>query len=51
MDFEKLINSGGDQHLKQSNVEETIFRNFEILNNKRTKDELLDFFYFQFLFF
>ena len=34
---------GEGQHLKQPNVERPIVRNFEISNNKRTKDELFDF--------
>ena len=34
---------GRAQHLEQSNVERTIFRNFKMSNIKITKDELLDF--------
>ena len=37
---------GEGQHLEQPNVERPIFRNFEISNIKRTKDELFDFFIF-----
>ena len=40
---------GGGQHFEQSNVEQPIFRNFEIPNIKRTKDELFDFFIFIFV--
>ena len=32
------------QHFEQRNVERPMFRNFEISNIKRTKDELFDFF-------
>ena len=39
------------QHLEQQNVEQPIFCNFEILNIKRTKDELFDFFIFEFIFY
>ena len=42
----RLLNWGGAQHLEQPNVEQPIFRNFEILNIKKTKDELFDFFIF-----
>ena len=45
-----MTNWGGDQHLGQPNVERTIFRNLEISNIKRTKDELLNFFIFEFVF-
>ena len=41
--------SGGGQHLEQPNKERPIFENFEILNIKRTKDEVFDFFISDFL--
>ena len=37
---------GGDQNLERRNVERPIFRNFKITNNKITKDELFDSFFF-----
>ena len=41
---------GGGQLFEQPNVERPIFRNFEIPNIERTKDELFDFFNFKFIF-
>ena len=41
----------GGQPFEQPNVERPIFRNFKIPNIKRTKDELFDFFNFQFIFY
>ena len=40
----KKINSGGGQNLEKLNVERSIFRTFEILNIKGTKDKLFDLF-------
>ena len=40
----------GGQNLERRNVERTIFRNFKIANIKRTKDELFDYFIFEFNF-
>ena len=42
---------GGGQAFEQSNAERPIFRNFEIPNTKRTKDELFDFLNFEFIFY
>ena len=39
---------GGGQNLEQSNVEWAIFQNYKIANIKITKDELFDFFDFEF---
>ena len=43
-------NKGGSQLFEQLNVERPIFRNFDIPNIKRTKDELFDFLNFEFIF-
>ena len=43
--------SGGGQHLEQSNVERSIFRNLEVLNIKRTKTWDSIFFIFEFIFY
>ena len=40
---------GEGQHLERPNVERSIFWNCEILNMKKTKDELFDFFIFEFI--
>ena len=40
--------TGGDQHLERVNLERPFFRNFGIPNIEITKDELLDFFIFNF---
>ena len=42
---------GEGQHLEKPNVDQLIFQNFEISNIKRTKDELFDFFIFEFIFY
>ena len=44
-------NMGGGQHLERSNLEQPIFRNFEISNIKITKVELFDFSIFEFIFY
>ena len=44
-------NSGGGQPFEQVNIERTILRNFEVPNIKRMKDELFDFFNFEFFLF
>ena len=41
---------GGGQPFEQPNVERPIFWNFEILDIKRTNDELFKFFNFDFFF-
>ena len=38
---------GGGQNLERRNVEQPVFRNFEIANIKTMKDELLDNFIFE----
>ena len=40
----------GVQHLERSNVERPIFRNFKITNIKIAKDQLLDYFIYEFIF-
>ena len=47
--FFLLKKSGRGQPFKQPNVERPIFQNFEIPNIRRMKDELLDFFNFEFI--
>ena len=42
--------SGGGQNLERRNVEQSIFRHFEIANIKITKHELIDSFIFDFFF-
>ena len=42
--------AGRGQNLERPNVEQSIFRNFQISNIKKTKDELYDFFIFEFIF-
>ena len=42
--------SGEGQHLEQTNIERPILQNFQILNIKRTNDELFDFFIFKFIY-
>ena len=42
---------GGVQNLERSNVERSIFRNFKITNIKIAKDELLDYFIHEFIFY
>ena len=39
---------GGGRHIERANVEQPIFRNFEISNTKITKLKLFDFFIFKF---
>ena len=46
-----IVRAGGGQHFEQPNLERPIFRNFEIPNIKRTKNELFDFFNLEFFFF
>ena len=47
--FKKFRKSGDGQNLKLLNVEQAIFRNFQISNIKITKVELFDFFIFEFI--
>ena len=42
--------TGGGQNLERRNVERPIFRNFKIMNNKITNDELFDNFILEFIF-
>ena len=42
---------GGVQNLESSNVERPIFWNFEITNIKIAKDELFDYFIYEFIFY
>ena len=49
-DFFYLV-SGGVQNLEWSNVERPIFRNFKITNIKITKDQLFDYFIYEFFYF
>ena len=46
----KLRFSAGVQNLECSNVEQLIFRNFKITNIKIAKDELFDYFIYEFIF-
>ena len=41
---------GGVQNLEWSNVERPIFRNFKFTNTKIAKDELFDYFIYDFFF-
>ena len=45
------LNSGGVQNLDRSNVERPIFRNFKITNIEIAKDELFDYFIYEFIFY
>ena len=49
--FHKTVERGGGQHLKQLYAEWAIFQNYKIANIKITKDELFDFFNFEFIFY
>ena len=49
--FRSLIIMGGIQNLEWSNVERPIFRNFKITNIKIEKDELFDYFIYEFIFY
>ena len=42
---------GGVQNLQWSNVERSIFRNSKITNIKIAKDELFDYFIYEFIFY
>ena len=42
--------TSGVQKLQRSNVERPIFRNFKIRNIKITKDELFEYFIYEFIF-
>ena len=42
---------GGGQHLERPNIERPIFRNFEISNIKIAKNELFDYFIYEFVFY
>ena len=46
-----MIRMSESSHLEQPKLERPIFRNFEITNIKRTKDELFDIFTFEFIFY
>ena len=42
---------GGVQNLEWSNVERPIFQNFKITNIKIAKDELFDYFIYEYIFY
>ena len=46
-----MENPGGVQNFKRSNVERPIFRNLKITNIKIAKDELLDYFIYELIFY
>ena len=49
-DYKNIQNLGGEQNLELLSVERPIFQNYKITNIKIAKDELFDYFIYEFIF-